>query len=207
MSALGELLNAPDVASERIMERGEAVAAESMRIESPLPHSPGSLATPEATETASRPGAAADSGIDTPSELTPTIRQKVKGARRRITPHHVLLLQGVAVLRAMLLTKTDTLPPGVDPLAPPPATLSEVEVKELTLRFLFGDPSGAKATGSDGAARLTTTTIIAAAATPDVAASPPAPHQSPPSTPRASAVYGRSLGGVFLRYMASARRL
>ena len=49
---------------------------------------------------------------------------------------------------------------------PPPdeaaaeTSLTDAEILELTLRFLFGDPSGVKATGPTGAARRATLELI-----------------------------------------------
>ena len=92
MSAQIAPTDAPDVASERMMDLGEAVAADGMPIESPVPHSLGGLASPEASDAASRTGVAADSGADTLSMLTPTSRQKCKGARHRCKHVHAMIV-------------------------------------------------------------------------------------------------------------------
>ena len=49
---------------------------------------------------------------------------------------------------------------GVDCEAPPPTTLSEAEVMALTQMFIFGDSSGAKATGPTGAAGINSLGLV-----------------------------------------------
>ena len=148
MSELEALSNTPSMAETRMMETGETVANDGECIGSPSFHSHGSLATPEASETFSRAGTAAGSGIGKLSTPSPRTRQNVKGERPRINHANVPFLQGVAVPCAFLLPLPDAMLTGVDCEAPPPTTLSEAEVMALTQMFLFGDSSGAKATGA-----------------------------------------------------------
>ena len=92
MSELDALSNAPDMVETRMVETGEAVAADGMRIDSPIPHSHGSLATPEASDLASRADDAADSGFGKLSTPSLTTRQHYKGARTRTKHVHAMLM-------------------------------------------------------------------------------------------------------------------
>ena len=89
MSELEALSDAPGMVEMRMVETGEVDATDG--IDSLVPHSPGSLATHEASETASRAGAAAESGIGTPSQMTVETRQKAEGASNRTIHLHVAM--------------------------------------------------------------------------------------------------------------------
>ena len=106
MSELEALSNTPSMAETQMMETGETVANDGECIGSPSFHSHGSLATPEASETFSRAGTAAGSGIGKLSTPSPTTRQNVKRERPRIS--HATVPFPAGCCRAVRLSSTIT---------------------------------------------------------------------------------------------------
>ena len=144
----------------RSTEEGCNVEGGAVVLSSQMAGADSSLMMPEASELTVAMCSASGVHVDQQRTNVVATRQESKGARCRTNNVHAMLAEGAPAWCVSHLAGSD---------APPPeehsdeVVLSEAEVKELTERFIFGHPSGPKATGPSRAASHPTLRLIVTA--------------------------------------------
>jgi hypothetical protein len=150
----------PLAATVQLVDAGDAGDGAGLSSPSPAACVSNDLVTPEPAELTVSSGFGIETASDAPPTKTLTTRRNCKGERRRSKPRDALIDASARVLRAAGLTGSDSPLPedGSEE-----TVLTAAQVEELTLRFLFGDPAGVKATGPTGAVSRASLGLVAAA--------------------------------------------